>query len=170
VGYRPIFCLKHGLRSVVGGCSVQRHFELEKIVLPIVTGLGYDFVGLQQFSQGKHSAIRLYIDKPGGVTIDDCAEVSRHVDAALEVETPYKEFMLEVSSPGLDRLLFTPAQYREFVGKEVSIRLRVPVAGKRNFKGILREVRMDAVGIEVNDETVMLSFTDIIEARLVPIW
>lgn len=149
---------------------MQRHLELEKIILPVVAGLGYQFVGLQQFSQGKHSTIRLYIDKPGGVTIDDCEKVSRQVNAALEVEAPYKEYMLEVSSPGVDRLLFTPAQFREFVGKEVSIRLRAPIAGKRNYTGVLQEVRMDAIGIGVNKETVILSFTDIIEARLVPIW
>jgi ribosome maturation factor RimP len=149
---------------------VQRHVELEKVVLPVVTGLGYQFVGLQQFPQGKHSVIRLYIDKPGGVTIDDCERVSRQVNAALEVEEPYKEYALEVSSPGVDRLLFTPAQFREFIGKEISIRLRVPVAGKRNYKGILKEVKMDAVSIGVNEETVVLSFTDMIEARLVPVW
>ena len=149
---------------------MQRHLELEKIILPVVIGLGYSFVGLQHFSQGKHSTIRLYIDKPNGVTIDDCERVSRQVNAALEVEPSYQEIMLEVSSPGVDRLLFTPAQFREFVGKEVSIRLRVPVDGKRNYKGILKEVGMESVGIEINEETVKLSFTDIIEARLVPVW
>jgi len=153
---------------------MRRHEALEKVILPVVNGFGYQWVGLQYFPQGKKSILRLYIDKPGGIMLEDCAEVSRQVDAVLGVENLIKgEYTLEVSSPGLDRLLFTPAQCAEFIGRKVSIRLVAPMEGKRNFKGDLQSVKDDALCIltEGTDrKEITLSFTDIDEARLVPEW
>lgn len=151
--------------------DMRRNEALEEVIIPVVSGLGFEFVGLQYMPQGKHSLLRLFVDKPGGITIDDCAIVSRQVDAVLSVRAPMRgEYTLEVSSPGLDRLLFTPAQFQEQVGKMVSIRLMAPVEGKRNFKGILEKVEEETIFLQVGDDRIRLSFTDILEARLVPVW
>lgn len=150
---------------------MRRYEELEKVILPIVSGFGYTWVGLQYFPQGKRSILRLYIDKPGGVTLDDCERVSRQVDAVLEVENPIKgDFTLEVSSPGIDRILFTVAQYEEYIGKDISVRMNVPIEGRRNFKGKLQSVQNDNICILSEGKEITLSFIDISEARLVPEW
>ncbi len=151
---------------------VEKVTTLERLIEPIVTGLGYIYVGLQQFPQGKHSLLRLYIDKePNGVSIDDCSLVSRQVGALLEVEAPnFALYTLEVSSPGLDRVLFSPEQFREYLGRQVSIHLTVAMNGRRNFKGIVKDVQNSVICIESDNELITLSFTDIHEARLVPEW
>lgn len=144
---------------------------LEKTIVPLVEGLGYEFVGLQVFPQGRRSLIRLFIDKQGGVNIDDCERVSRQVNAVLGVESPISEdYLLEVSSPGLDRLLFTADQLGHFLGKQVVIRLSVPMAGKRNFTGLIESVHEDMICIQTEGQTIKFSFSDVAEARLVPEW
>lgn len=150
---------------------MRQHLALENLISPIVSGLGYTWVGLEYFPQGKWSLLRVYIDKPGGLSVDDCALVSRQLNAVLSVESPIRgEFNLEVSSPGLDRLLFTPMQCQEQVGKLVSIRLIAPIGGKRNYQGRLQGIQDDKLCIITNDGEVTLSFADIVEARLVPEW
>lgn len=146
--------------------------ELEKLLSPIVLEMGYVFVGLEYFPQGKHSLLRVYITKPtSGVTADDCAEVSRQVGALLEVENVIRgEYTLEVSSPGLDQRLFTVVQCQAQVGKLVSIRLAVPKAGRRNFKGRLLQVRDNLLGVDVDGAELAFDFADISEVRLVPEW
>jgi ribosome maturation factor RimP len=150
---------------------MRRNSALETIVMPVVTGLGYLWVGLQYGTYGKNSQIRLYIDKPGGVTAEDCERVSRQVSAVLSVEgSNYANYVLEVSSPGIDRLLFTIEQCVAQVGKLISARLIVPRLGKRNIKGRLEAVAEDKLSLLVEGETVLLSFADIEEARIVPEW
>jgi ribosome maturation factor RimP len=150
---------------------MRRYEELEKVILPIVSGFGYTWVGLQYFPQGKRSILRLYIDKPGGITLDDCERVSRQVDAVLNVENTIKgDFTLEVSSPGIDRILFTAAQCEEYIGKDISVRMNVPIEGRRNFKGKLQSVQNDRLCILSEGKEITLSFIDISEARLVPEW
>lgn len=150
---------------------MRRHEALETVILPIVNGLGLIWVGLQYFPQGKHSLLRLYVDKLGGVSCEDCKCVSRQVNAVLSVEDLIKgDYLLEVSSPGLDRLLFTLAQCKEHVGKRVAVRLIAPVEGKRNFKGKL-QVEGEQIGVQLdNNDLVTFPFIDIEEARLVPEW
>ena len=148
---------------------MRQHEALKKLVSPVVKDLGLEWVGLQYFPQGRRSLIRLYVDKPGGLTVEDCARVSRQVNALLGVEGPIVEdYTLEVSSPGLDRLLFTVEQCREQIGKLVTVRLVAPIGGKRNIKGRLIRVEKDQICIEAGGEELMLSFTNVGEARLVP--
>lgn len=138
--------------------------------MPIVSGLGLTWVGLQ-YVPGRRALIRLYVDKPGGVSIEDCAQVSRQVNAVLGVENVVTEdYTLEVSSPGLDRLLFTVEQCSEQIGKLVAIRLIVPIQGKRNFKGRLLGVEGEKLSIVSESGELELSFSDIAEARVVPEW
>jgi ribosome maturation factor RimP len=151
---------------------VQKVKALQELIEPVVLGLGYSYVGLQLFPQGKHSLIRLYIDKkPGGVTIDDCSLVTRQVMALLDIEAPdVAQYTLEVSSPGVDRILFTPEQFRDYLGSKISVHLNVSMNGQRNFKGILKDVQSSVICIESNGVEIPLSFTDIHEARLLPEW
>jgi len=151
---------------------MREQAALEKVVSRVVTGLGFTCVGLQYLPQGKYATLRVYVDKPGGITLDDCTQVSRHLNTVLSVEGPLKgEYTLEVSSPGLDRLLFSVAQCEEQIGKRVSIRLMVPMEGKRNFKGTLERIEGERLCIvDENGEEVMIVFGDIETVRLVPEW
>lgn len=159
---------------------MRRQVVLEEIIVPIVEALGCTFVGLEYLPQGRALLLRLYVDKPdGGVTIDDCERISRQVNAVLEVKAVIQgAYTLEVSSPGLDRLLFIPDHFREQLGNLIFVRIVAAIQGRRNFKGILESADEDSVSIRLqeatqSDETndvVKLSFTDIVEARLVPKW
>jgi ribosome maturation factor RimP len=145
--------------------------RLQAIIEPAVTALGYELVGVEYLSQGRHSVLRIYIDKEDGVTVDDCARVSHQVSGALDVEDPVKgQYTLEVSSPGLDRPLFTIEHYRRFAGESAEIRLAAPRDGRRKFKGTLRGVEGDTVIIEVEGEAVPLPLDEIEKAHLVHQW
>jgi ribosome maturation factor RimP len=153
---------------------MRRDLALEKLISPLVNSMGYSFEGLERLSQGSAPLIRLYIDKPGGVTIDDCEMASKRISAMLEVDSPLGgEAILEVSSPGLDRLLFTLPQFQAQIGKELSIRLQAPREGRRNFKGILRKVTEESLTLFVSDpkgSEWTFELDSILEARLVPKW
>lgn len=122
------------------------------LVTPTVEALGLALWGVEHVSQGKFSLLRIYIDRADdGVTVDDCAMVSNQVSALLDVEEPISgEYTLEVSSPGLDRPLFTLPQFEQYVGDPVNIRTRGPVDGRRKFKGTIAEVVNDAVVVTVD--------------------
>lgn len=150
---------------------MRQHETLEKVIAPVVSGLGFDWVGMQYLPSGRRSLLRIYVDKPGGITIDECQRVSRQIEAALSVEPASPEdYILEVSSPGLDRLLFNPAQCHEQVGKLVNIRLKAPKDGQRNFKGRLQAVEGDQITILIDEKQMTFSFDEIDEARIVPEW
>lgn len=146
--------------------SVQK---LNEIIQPLVEDLGYEFIGLEYNSNPKHSVLRVYIDKEEGVDVEDCATVSREAAAILDVKDPIRShYNLEVSSPGLERPLFTPAHYREFNGYEVKITLYGPQDGRRKFQGAIGAVSEDGVTIEQDGSDVTLSLDNIAKARLVP--
>ncbi len=144
--------------------------ELEGLLAPVVDSLGYEFVGLEYLPQGKHSLLRIYIDKAGGVTVDDCGTVSHQVSGVLEVEDPISgHYVLEVSSPGLDRPLFKFEDFERFSGNIVQIRLQTPLAGQRNFKGLLQGVDAadQLVELAIDEEIISLPWERIEKARLV---
>ena len=151
--------------SVVG--AVEQ--TLSELLTPVVAGLGLEFVGLEYAPQGAYSLLRIYIDAPAGVTVEDCERVSHQVSGVLEVEDPIKShYTLEVSSPGLDRPLFTPDHYARFAGERVKVRLRVPVEGRRNLTGVLTQVTDTGVTVDVEGVLVSVTFDQIDRARLVP--
>ena len=137
-------------------------------VAPIVTGLGYQYVG-SGFGQAESGlTLRVYIDGAEGVTVDDCAAVSGQVGAALDVEDLISgEYCLEVSSPGMDRPLFEIEHYQSQVGNNVKVRMAVPLDGRRNFKGLLSEVGDDQISVEVDGELYELAIRDIESANVV---
>lgn len=136
-----------------------------------MAALGYELLGIEHLAQGRHSLLRLYIDSPDGITVEDCERVSHQVSGVLEVEDPIKgQYTLEVSSPGLDRPLFKLEHYARFIGEVVSLRLVRPLGERRKFKGRLLALREDAVVVEQDGVEVVIPLEDIDKAHLVPQW
>jgi ribosome maturation factor RimP len=140
--------------------------SLENVMEPAVTGLGYELVDVQASNGGR--MLRLFIDKPGGITVEDCATVSRHLTRLLAVEGIDYE-RLEVSSPGLDRPLRKGADFARFAGHKAEVRMRTPDAtGRRRFVGVLRGAQDGQVEMELEGHKVELAIEDVERARLVP--
>lgn len=136
------------------------------MISPVVSGMGYELVDLQAANGGR--MLRLFIDKAGGIGVEDCAAVSRQLSRVLEVEGIDYE-RLEVSSPGLDRPLRRSDDFARFVGHKADVRMRTADAsGRRRFVGVLRGVQGGAVDVEVDGKTVRLALDDLERARLVP--
>lgn len=156
---------------VSGENMVQANKQLQAIIEPAVTALGYELVGIEHLSQGKHSVLRVYIDHENGISVDDCADVSHQVSAVLDVEDPITGlYTLEVSSPGLDRPLFSEAHYQRYVGSLAELRLRSPLDGRRKFKGRLQAVQDGQVVIEVDGVEYSVALDNIDKANLVHEW
>lgn len=134
-----------------------------------VEALGFELVGVEFVRAGKHSILRVYIDKETGIDVDDCADVSHQVSAVLDVEDPITtEYNLEVSSPGMDRPLFKVAHYESIVGETVSVKLRMPIDGRRNFKGTLLACENGLISVKVDNDTFELAIENIEKGNLVP--
>jgi ribosome maturation factor RimP len=143
--------------------------NLRTLIEPVVTGLGYELVGVEYQGGGKSGLLRIYIDREGGVTVDDCQRVSYQVSGLLDVEDPLPgSYTLEVSSPGLDRPLFLPEHFVRFAGHKVRIRLAIPLEGRRKFTGVLRGVQDEGVVLEEDGAELILPLDQIDQARLVP--
>jgi ribosome maturation factor RimP len=147
----------------------SREQKIEALLEPTVEALGFELWGLEYLSQGRHTLLRLYIDRENGVTVDDCAEVSRHVSGVLDVEDPITgEYTLEVSSPGVDRLLFRLDHYPTYVGEWIELRLRTPFEGRRKFKGTLKGIEGEDVVVQVDDHEFLLPHSAIDRAQVRP--
>ena len=110
--------------------------EIEQLIQPTVESMGYELWGCEYLAQGKHSLLRVYIDKADGIGVEDCVQISHQVSALLDVDDPIPgNYSLEVSSPGIPRPLFRFNQYQQYVGLEVQIKLFKPVSAKRKFVG-----------------------------------
>jgi len=143
--------------------------ELLELLEPTVAALGFELWGIEYLSQGKHSVLRIYIDAEAGITVDDCARVSGQVSAVLDVEDPIVgEYTLEVSSPGMDRLLFRLDQFLGFIGEVVELRLRRPFEGRRNFKGVLQGIEGEDVVVRIDDHEYLLPYSAVDKARIHP--
>jgi len=146
--------------------SVQK---LNELIQPLVEDLGYEFVGLEYNSTPKHALLRIYIDHGNGVAIEDCEVVSRETAALLDVKDPIRSrYNLEVSSPGLDRPLFTPAHYSEFIGHQAQINLFAPQDGRRKYIGPILDATETSVDIDQDGSKVTLDFDNIAKAKLIP--
>jgi ribosome maturation factor RimP len=143
--------------------------QLEALIQPAVEACGCEFWGLEYNSQGRFSTLRVYIDHADGIDVDMCAEVSRQVSAIMDVEDPISgEYNLEVSSPGLDRPLFTLEQYAINAGQTISLRLRMAFDGRRKFTGLLRGVEGEDIVLQVDNEEFLLPLSSIDKANVVP--
>ncbi|MWV16479.1 ribosome maturation factor RimP [Pseudomonas sp. L-22-4S-12] len=143
--------------------------QLQALLAPVVESLGYECWGVEFLSQGRHSLLRVYIDQPDGVLVEDCEKVSRQISGVLDVEDPIaSEYTLEVSSPGMDRPLFSLEQFAKHVGEQVKIKLRSPFDGRRNFQGLLRGVEEQDVVVLVDDHEYLLPIDLIDKANIIP--
>lgn len=168
---------------------------LEDLIKPIVEGLGYEFWGMEHLSQGKNSLLRIYIEsldmqagnvasdvtlseidevteseaKESGIALDDCEKVSRQVGAVLDVEDPISgDYTLEVSSPGMDRLLYNLSQYERFKGHHIAVKLRMAYEGRRKFNGIISGVEGHDVVVQVDQEEFLFPIEAIEKANIIP--
>lgn len=146
--------------------------RINEVVSPILWALGLELIDVVCVGQGARSVVRVFIDKPGGVTVEDCGRAHLAIGPALDVADPFPHaYTLEVSSPGLDRVFKRTQDYRRALGKHVSVKLRQPIDGQWRVTGVLTEVQEQGVTIVVNDphpeRTLTLGFDSIAEARLV---
>ena len=141
---------------------------ITELIGTTVQALGLELWGVELLQQGRYSLLRVYIEREEGVTIEECEKVSRQVSALLDVEDPIAgEYTLEVSSPGVDRPLFSVEQYAKYVGSEVNLKLRRAVDGRRKFKGQIIKVSGDIVGLLVEGTEYDLEHSDIEKASIV---
>lgn len=136
-----------------------------KLIEQTAEGLGYELVDFETSPRGR--LMRVFIDSPNGITVDDCATVSNQLTRIFEVENVDYD-RLEVSSPGLDRPLRKPADFERFAGQEVQVRIRMPIANQRNFAGVLQGLKDDVVTLETEKGSMEIPFEEIEKARLVP--
>lgn len=143
--------------------------ELARLLEPTVERLGYELSDLELRIGGRDGVVRVFIDKPEGVGLADCETVSRQISAVLDVEDPVPgHYVLEVSSPGLDRKLTKPAHFQRFVDRDVKVKVRFPVDGRRNFRGKLMAASEESIEVEVDGQSYSLPMATIESARLVP--
>jgi len=145
-----------------------RDAVIKDIVEPVVTALGFRLWGVEYLGQGRHTLLRIYIDKDGGINVEDCAETSRQISSILDVEDPISgEYTLEVSSPGLDRLLFSLEQFRAYAGSKVKLRLAENLGGRRNFLGIIKAVTDDGIVLVTGEEELVVPYGLVEKANVV---
>lgn len=142
--------------------------DITALLRPTVEAMALELWGVELLPQGKRSMLRVYIDHKDGVTVDDCAKVSHQISGVLDVEEPVAgEYVLEVSSPGMERPLFTLEQYAPYIGATLNVRLNLAFEGRKKFKGQLVAIEGDDVVIRVDDEEYLLPFETIHKANLV---
>lgn len=142
--------------------------NLQEMLQDAVKDLGCELWGIECQRVGRFMTVRLFIDKEGGVTVDDCADVSRQVSAILDVEDPIADkYNLEVSSPGLDRPLFTLPQFERYIGQDIAVYLRIPVMERRKWQGKLERIEKDMITLIVDDQEQILVFGNIQKANVV---
>ena len=140
--------------------------DLETLIEKLVTQLGYELVDFETVNGGQ--ILRIYIDKGDLIDIEDCTKVSNHVNNVLSVETDYDYERLEVSSPGLDRVIKKLNDFDRFKGEKIKIKTRFALENRKNFKGILSGTKSESIMIEVDNESLLIEFDNIDKARLDP--
>ena len=156
MGFMPIFCL---------GIMLDR---LRELIQPIAEAFQKTLWGIEVLSSGKSSIVRVYIDSSKGVNVEECADISRQISSMLDVESFLPErYVLEVSSPGLNRKLFEISQYSAYIGEKVRISLKAPFEERKNYSGILTKIEEYDVVIESGDEEFTFPFEVIETGHLV---
>ena len=163
MGFKPIF--------ILASMRIKRQDKLEALIGGLVSEVGLKWLGMQCFPQGSQWLLRVFVDKEGGITVEDCARLSRRINALLSVEGLWLGgHTLEVSSPGLDRFLFTPDQCGEQIGKVVKVSLKTPLNGRRHFEGTLSGIEDGSLILNGEDGVCTFVFSETEEVRVVPKW
>ncbi|MBS9781051.1 MAG: ribosome maturation factor RimP [Gammaproteobacteria bacterium] len=149
---------------------MKKNEKLTELLSPCVEALGYELVGVEYHPNSVNALLRVYIDKEGGIELDDCVAVNEQVSGVLDVEDPISsKYTLEISSPGLDRPLFNVADFERFIGSQAKIRLSRPIDRQRNFKAQIIAVNDNIITVEEADgKQTELDFNFIEVARLIP--
>ena len=143
--------------------------QLIELLQPVVVDLGYELWELEYAARSGGGLLRLYIDSASGISLDDCERVSRAVSETLDATDPIQgQYTLEVSSPGLDRVLRTQAHFEQFTGERVKVETRAPVNGRKRFAGLLIEVADGQIALEVDGSIIKLPIDGIHKARVAP--
>ncbi|MEE9397183.1 MAG: ribosome maturation factor RimP [Methylococcales bacterium] len=143
--------------------------RLTTLIEPIVTGLGYEFVGIEYNPHHLNGLLRVYIDSKNGIVVDDCSKVSHQLSGVMDVEDPIPgNYRLEVSSPGLDRPLFTQESFGRFMNRQVNMTLLAPIQKQKKIKGKLCGLEGDVVLIQTEAQLLEIPFDSIAKARLIP--
>ncbi|MFC3194725.1 ribosome maturation factor RimP [Marinicella sediminis] len=142
---------------------------LSELIAPVIEDMGFVFWGLEYLPQKNNAILRVYIDHADGVTVNHCADCSHEISGLLEVEDPITNaYVLEVSSPGIDRVLFSAEQFASYVGERVQVKLAHPVDGARNVKGVIKAVNDDLISVANDVTTYDFSMGNVMKARLKP--
>lgn len=140
--------------------------KLVHLLRPIVEEMGYELWGCI-YHQGKHALLRVYIDSPNGIGIEDCQQVSRAISAALDVEDPIPgHYSLEISSPGIPRPLFYVWQFQRYIGHPIQIKLFQPYEGKRNYMGTVHSVDENELILIIDGLQKQFPVSNIVKANL----
>jgi len=149
----------------------NKELQIEELIVPTVEALGACVWGVEYLNQGKYSLLRIFVEREEGVSVDLCAEVSRHVSDLLDVEEIMPSaFTLEVSSPGMDRLLFKSEQYAAHVGERLDVRLNYPFEGRKKIVGTLAGLEDNSVVLQVDEDEYLLPLENVQKARIVPVF
>ena len=141
--------------------------ELDKLIRSTVNGLGYELWGYEYRPQVETALLRIFIDSQKGITVEDCSIVSHQIGAALDVDDLIPiAYILELSSPGIDRVLFDPEQYQRYINEQVKIRTRIPINARRNFKGAIVAVSDTNVTVEIDNLDYEIPFETVDRARV----
>ncbi|AKJ41083.1 ribosome maturation factor RimP [Pragia fontium] len=142
--------------------------KLTELISAPVEALGFELVGIE-FIRARQSTLRIYIDSDKGINVDDCADVSHQVSAVLDVEDPITTaYNLEVSSPGMERPLFTAAHYVRFIGEDASLTLRMGIQNRRRWVGKIKSVEGEMITLDVEGKDEVFALSNIQKANLVP--
>ena len=143
--------------------------QLRELLAPVVAGVGYQLWELEYMPRSGGGLLRLYIDSPNGISLDDCERVSRAVSEHLDATDPIPgHYTLEVSSPGLDRVLRTREHFERFAGERVKLEMMQPIEGRKRFAGRLLGVGESDITLELESGRISLPIEDIHRARLAP--
>jgi ribosome maturation factor RimP len=143
--------------------------HLVTLIEPIVEGMGYECVGIEYHPHPRHGLLRIYIDSPNGILVEDCSKVSHQISGALDVEDPISDqYQLEVSSPGADRPFFYAHQFEQFIGSTVLVNLYQSMNGRKKITGIIEKVMDDVITLREADQIFEVAFDAMSKARLVP--
>jgi ribosome maturation factor RimP len=146
-----------------------KHAALHALIEPVVAAMGFELWGIDHLSQGKNSRLVIYIERESGVSVEDCADISRQVSAVMDVEDPIAgEYRLEVSSPGMARPLYSLDQFTRFQGHHVALKLRTAFDGRRKYQGLLVGVEGDEILLQLNGEEYCFPIESIDSAHIVP--
>ena len=141
--------------------------DLSAMLKPVVERMGYIYWGLQFNNHGRHAVVRVYIDHPEGITLDDCSVVSNQLSGVLDVEDVLRQsYTLEVSSPGIERPLLNNEHYELYIGAKIKVKSYIPLNNRKNFSGRLEAANKSAITLRIEDELIDIPYNAIKQGRL----